>query len=61
MSTLKNEITYLPTGAYTYSGTACTYKMEEGKSIYEFIAPQYDGVNPETGLPGWLIKDGNGG
>ncbi|WP_229058374.1 MULTISPECIES: TonB-dependent receptor [Parabacteroides] len=61
MSTLKNEVTYLPTGAYTYAGTACTYKMEEGKSIYEFIAPQYDGVNPETGLPGWLIRDGNGG
>ena len=61
MSTLKNEITYLPTGAYTYSGTACTYKMEEGKSIYEFIAPQYDGVNPDTGLPGWLITDENGG
>ena len=61
MSTLKNEVTYLPTGSYTYSGTACTYRMEEGKSIYEFIAPQYDGVNPETGLPGWLIRDGNGG
>ncbi len=62
LSTLKNEVTYLPTGAYTYSGVACTYKMEEGKSIYEFIAPQYDGVNPETGLPGWLIKvkDSNG-
>jgi TonB-linked SusC/RagA family outer membrane protein len=62
VSTLKNEVTYLPTGPYTYSGTACTYKMEEGKSIYEFIAPQYDGVNPETGLPGWLIKekDSNG-
>lgn len=61
MSTLKNEVTYLPTGPYTYSGTACTYKMEEGKSLYEFIAPQYDGVNPETGIPGWLIRDGNGG
>lgn len=61
MSTLKNEVTYLPTGPYTYSGTACTYKMEEGKSLYEFIAPQYDGVNPETGVPGWLIRDGNGG
>ncbi len=61
LSTLKNEVTYLPTGAYTYAGTACTYKMEEGKSIYEFIAPQYDGANPETGLPGWLIRDGNGG
>jgi hypothetical protein len=61
LTTLKNVVTYLPTGAYIYSGTACTYKMEEGKSIYEFIAPQYDGINPETGLPGWLIKDGNGG
>ena len=61
MSTLKNEVTYLPTGAYTYSGTACTYKMEEGKSIYEFIAPQYDGINPDNGLPGWLIRDGEGG
>ena len=62
LSTLKNEVTYLPTGAYTYSGVACTYKMEEGKSIYEFIAPQYDGVNTETGMPGWLIKvkDNNG-
>jgi len=35
--------------------------MEKGKSIYEFIAPQYAGVNPQTGMPGWLIKDGNGG
>ena len=62
ISTLKNEVIYLPTGPYTYSGVACTYKMEEGKSIYEFIAPQYDGANPETGLPGWLIKekDSNG-
>lgn len=62
LSTLKNEVTYLPTGAYTYSGVACTYKMEEGKSLYEFIAPQYDGANPDTGLPGWLIKvkDKNG-
>lgn len=61
MSTLKNEVTYLPTGPYTYTGTACTYKMEEGKSLYEFIAPQYDGVNPETGIPGWLVRDGKGG
>lgn len=62
LSTLKNEVIYLPTGAYTYAGTACNYKMEEGKSIYEFIAPQYDGVNPDTGMPGWLIKvkDSNG-
>jgi TonB-linked SusC/RagA family outer membrane protein len=61
LSTLKNEVTYLPTDAYIYNGTACTYKMEKGKSIYEFIAPQYDGANPETGMPGWLIRDGNGG
>ena len=61
MSTLKNKVTYLPTGAYTYAGTSCNYKMEEGKSIYEFIAPQYDGANPETGLPGWLVRDGSDG
>lgn len=61
LSTLKNEITYLPTGSYVYSGTACTYKMDVGKSIYEFIAPQYDGVNPETGVPGWLKRDDKGG
>jgi len=60
ISTLDNKVTYLPTGAYTYAGTACNYKMEEGKSIYEFIAPQYDGANSQTGLPGWLVRDGNG-
>ena len=59
-STLKNVVTYLPTGTYTYAGTACNYQMEEGKSIYEFIAPQYDGADPQTGLPGWLVRDGNG-
>jgi TonB-linked SusC/RagA family outer membrane protein len=61
LSTLKNIVTRLPTGAYVFTGTACTYRMEEGKSIYEFIAPQYDGANPETGVPGWLIRDGNDG
>ena len=61
MSTLKNEVTYLPTEPYTYDGSSCTYKMEEGKSIFEFIAPQYDGADPATGLPGWLVKDGSGG
>jgi len=61
LTTLKNEVTYLPTDAYVYNGTSCTYKMEKGKSIYEFIAPQYDGANPDTGMPGWLIRDGKGG
>ncbi len=62
MSTLKNEIVKLPTGSFTFGGTACTYKLEEGGSLYEFIAPQYDGINPENGLPGWLKKekDANG-
>ena len=59
LSTLKNEITYLPTGSYTYAGTACTYIMEEGGSLYDFIAPQYDGLNPQTGIPGWLVKEKN--
>jgi len=61
LTTLKNEVTYLPTESYVYNGVACTYKMEKGKSIYEFIAPQYDGANPDTGMPGWLIRDGKGG
>jgi hypothetical protein len=60
-STLKNEVTKLPSGAYTYGGTACFYKMEEGTSIFEFIAPQFDGINPQNGLNGWLIRDGAGG
>lgn len=59
-STVKNEVTYLPTDPYTYGGTACFYKMEEGKSMFEFIAPQFDGIDPQTGLNGWLIKDGAG-
>ncbi|MDR0560984.1 MAG: TonB-dependent receptor [Prevotellaceae bacterium] len=60
LSTLKNEVLHLPSGAFVWLGTACTYKMEEGKSIFEFIAPQFDGVNPQTGMPGWKIRDNSG-
>lgn len=61
LSTLKNEVTRLATDPFNFAGVACTYRMEEGSSLFDFIAPQYDGLNPETGKPGWLIRDGNGG
>lgn len=60
-STLNNEVTKLATDPFNFSGVACTYRMQEGYSLFEFMAPQYDGLNPETGKPGWLIKDGKGG
>lgn len=61
LSTLKNEVTKLATDPFNFAGVACTYRMEEGGSLFDFIAPQYDGLNSETGKPGWLIKDGENG
>ena len=61
MSTVKNEVTYLASEPYTYAPRMAEYKMEEGKSIFEFIAAQYDGINPDNGSPGWLIRDGANG
>ncbi len=46
---LKNQITSLPEGEYTYSGSYAKYKMAEGKSRYEIIGPRYAGADPETG------------
>ena len=60
-STLDNEVTYLPGGAYTYANRGATYKLEEGHSLYEFYMPKHAGVNPENGNRLYLIKDGNGG
>lgn len=60
-STLKNEVTYLPGGAYTYSNRVATYKIEEGKSIYEFYMAKNAGVNPDNGNMRYWIKDGNNG
>lgn len=60
-STLDNEVTYLPGGAYTYANRGATYKLEEGHSLYEFYMPKHAGVNPDNGNRLYLIKDGNGG
>lgn len=49
MTWLKNEISYLPEGEYTYNGSYAKYKMTEGKSRYEIVGPRYAGVESETG------------
>jgi hypothetical protein len=33
-STLKNKVTYLPSGPFLYSNRVAGYRMEEGKSLY---------------------------
>ena len=60
-STLHNEVTYLPGGAYTYSNRGISYRLEEGHSLYEFYNVKNAGVDPDTGLLRYYIRDGNGG
>ena len=62
MTFLKNKITYLPEGEYSYSGSYAKYKMVEGKSRYEIVGPRYAGVDPETGKAMYWKKifDSNG-
>lgn len=57
-STLKNEITDLPGGAFTFGNRSATYKMEQGKSLYEFFMVKNAGVNPENGNMRYWIRDG---
>lgn len=59
-STLSNKVTYLPSGPYNYSSRA-GYRMEEGKSLYEFYMPKNAGVNPENGNMRYWIRDGKDG
>lgn len=59
ISTLKNEITYLPGGAFTYENRTAGYKMEEGKSLFEFYMVKNAGVNAETGNMQYYIKGDN--
>jgi hypothetical protein len=61
VSTLKNKVTYLPGGAYTYSNRVASYRLEEGKSLYEFYMPKNAGVNPDNGNMQYWIRDNNGG
>lgn len=59
LSTLKNEITSLPSEPFMWSNTVSKYYMCEGNSLYDFYAPVYEGVDPQTGLPVYLKKDGS--
>ena len=61
LSTLDNEVTYLPDGAYNYENRGAGYRLEEGYSIYEFYMVKNAGVNPETGNMQYWIRDDNGG
>lgn len=58
LSTLKNEITYLPGGEFTYNNRGAGYKLSEGYSLYEFYMVKNAGVNPETGNMRYWIRDG---
>lgn len=60
-STLSNKITYLPSGPYNYSSRSANYRMEEGKSLYEFYMPKNAGVNPDNGNMRYWIRDGKDG
>lgn len=62
MTWLKNKITYLPEGEYSYNGNYAKYKMVEGKSRYEIVGPRYAGVDTETGKAMYWKKifDANG-
>lgn len=59
-SSLKNRITSLPEGEYTYSARTATYKMAEGHSLHEFFMPSSAGVDPETGNALYWIKNSGG-
>ena len=61
LSTLDNEVTYLPDGAYNYENRGAGYRLEEEYSIYEFYMVKNAGVNPETGNMQYWIRDDNGG
>lgn len=60
-STLSNKVTYLPGGAYTYANRGINYRLEEGKSLFEFYNVKNAGVDPETGLLKYWIRDGQNG
>jgi TonB-linked SusC/RagA family outer membrane protein len=59
-STLHNEITYLPGGAYSQQLSQAWYRIEEGHSLYSFYSPRYAGVNPDNGNLLFYVRDGNG-
>ena len=56
MSTLKNEVTKLPTEIGFWSNVVAWYKLEEGGSLYDFWAPRFAGVDPESGYATYYKK-----
>lgn len=50
LSTLKNEVTYLPGGSYVYTLRTAGYKLEEGHSLYEFYMAKNAGLILKTGI-----------
>jgi TonB-linked SusC/RagA family outer membrane protein len=59
-SSLKNKVTYLPSGAFTWSERIATYKMQEGHSRFEFYMPKNAGIDPQTGSALFWRKNTNG-
>ena len=59
ISTLKNVVTYLPVGAYNYTDRSTSYRLEEGHSLFEFYNVRHAGVDPQTGLMSYYLKDGS--
>lgn len=59
-STLKNEITSLPGGEYTYAWRGINYIMKEGGSLYQFYTYKCLGIDPQDGMPIYEAKDANG-
>lgn len=59
-SSLRNRITYLPSGAYTVDDRTATYKWEEGHSMYEFFMPSSAGIDSQTGNALYWIHDAGG-
>lgn len=58
LSTLKNEVTSLPTPVGFWSNVVANYKLVEGGSLYDFYAPRFAGIDPETGFATYYKKDG---
>lgn len=61
LSTLKNEVTYLPSGAFTFNNRGAGYRLEEGHSLYDFYMVKNAGVNPDNGNMQYWVKDDKGG
>ncbi len=60
VTTLKNEIVYLPGGEFTFTSRVSTWKIAEGHSRWEFFMPSFAGVDPQTGNALYYINDNNG-